>query len=178
MHEWRVPPRLGRGGVVPCAIRLCQGGGAMAAHLPTMMCSAGRRTRTNNTASRIFRGSGGVVGGATTTDNDGGRGRREEVEGDESALAKLGGAMTDTTLAILMAGIVVSHLRMHRCKRDDADNDCYDDDDDDDGKGGGLPWTVLVDATAAAADLVLAHGRRWWWRRTTTTTMIAMTRVK
>ena len=100
------------------------------------------------------------------------------MEGDESALAKLGGAMTDTTLAILMAGIVVSHLRMHRCKRDDADNDCYDDDDDDDGKGGGLPWTVLVDATAAAADLVLAHGWRWWWRRTTTTTMIAMTRVK
>jgi len=61
------------------------------------------------------------------------------VEGDESALAKLGGAMTDTALAILMAGIVASHLRMHRCKRDDVDNDCYDDDDDDnDGEGGGF----------------------------------------
>jgi len=101
------------------------------------------------------------------------------VEGDESALAKLGGAMTDTALAILMAGIVASHLRMHRCKRDDVDNDCYDDDDDDnDGEGGGSPWTVLVDATAAAADLVLACGWRWWRRRATTMTMIAMTRAR
>ena len=66
------------------------------------------------------------------------------MEGDESALAKLGGAMTDTALAILMAGIVASHLRMHHCKRDDADNDCYNDDDDDDGEGG------------------VRRGRSWW----------------
>ncbi len=39
---------------------------------------------------------------------------RGEVERDESALAKLGGGMTDTALAILMAGITASHLRMHR----------------------------------------------------------------
>ena len=32
----------------------------------------------------------------------------------KSTLAKLGGGMTDTALAILMAGITVSHLCMHR----------------------------------------------------------------
>jgi len=86
-------------GAASSLIRLHQGGGAMAAHLLTTTCSAGRGTRTN-TSSRIFHGSGSVVGGATTTDNDGGRGRREEVERDGSTLAKLGGAMTDTALAI------------------------------------------------------------------------------
>jgi hypothetical protein len=39
-----------------------------------------------------------------------------EVECDESALAKLGGGMTDTALAILMAGITAFHLRMH-CRK-------------------------------------------------------------
>ena len=33
-----------------------------------------------------------------------------------SALAKLGGGMTDTALAMLTAGIAASHLRMHRRK--------------------------------------------------------------
>jgi hypothetical protein len=71
--------------------------------------------------------------------------------------------MTNTALAILMAAIAASHLRMHRRERDDDDDDCYDDDDDgddDDDEGGGSPWTVLADAAAAAADLVLA--RRAW----------------
>jgi hypothetical protein len=36
-----------------------------------------------------------------------------EMERDKSALAKLGGGMMDTALAILMAGIIASHLRMH-----------------------------------------------------------------
>ena len=60
------------------------------------------------------------------------------MERDGSALAKLGGAMTDTALTILMAGIATSHLRMHRCKRDNDNNDCYDDDDDKDDEGGGF----------------------------------------
>ena len=33
-----------------------------------------------------------------------------------STLAKLGGGMTDTALAMLTAGIAASHLRMHRRK--------------------------------------------------------------
>ena len=57
-------------------------------------------------------------------------GRREEVERNGSALAKLGGAMTDTALAILIAGIAASHLHMHRHERNDDNNDCYDDNDD------------------------------------------------
>jgi hypothetical protein len=36
-----------------------------------------------------------------------------EVERDECALLKLWGGMTDTALAILIAGITTSHLRMH-----------------------------------------------------------------
>ena len=66
----------------------------------------GKRT----TASCCYLG-GGDVGGATTTD-DSGKGAGEGGA-YESALAKLRGDMTDTALAILMAGIIVSHLRMH-----------------------------------------------------------------
>ena len=36
-----------------------------------------------------------------------------EVERYGSALAKLGGGMTDTALAMLTVGIAASHLRMH-----------------------------------------------------------------
>ena len=67
---------LGGGGIVPHVIHLRQRGGATASRLPTTMCSAGRGTRTN-TSSRIFRGSGGVVGGMTTMDDNGGRGEEE-----------------------------------------------------------------------------------------------------
>ena len=80
-------------------------------------------------------------------------GRREEVESDVSALAKLGEAMTDTALAILMAGIAASHLCIHNRERDNDDDGCYDNDDDDDEDnkgGGGSPWRVLADAAAAA----------------------------
>ena len=69
----------------------------------------------------------------------------------------------DTALAILIVGIVASHLRMHCRERDDDDDDCYDNKDDnnnEDNKGGGLPWMVLADAAVAAADLVLAM-RAW-----------------
>jgi len=59
-------------------------------------------------------------------------GRREEVKCDGSTLAKLGGAMMDTALTILMAGIAASHLRMHRRKCDDDDDDCYNNNGDDD----------------------------------------------
>ena len=78
------------------------------------------------------------------------------MERDGYALAELRGAMTNTALAILMAAIAASHLRMHRRERDDDDDDCYDDDDDgddDDDEGGGSPWTVL-----AAKDLQFISG--------------------
>ncbi len=71
VRERHVPPRLGGGSIVPRVIHLRQGGGAMAVRrLPATTCSAGRGTRTN-TASRFFRGSGGIVGGATMMDNNG-----------------------------------------------------------------------------------------------------------
>ena len=58
------------------------------------------------------------------------------MERNGSALAKLGGAMTDTALAILIAGIATSHLHMHCHERNDDNSDCYDDNDDDDDEGG------------------------------------------
>ena len=84
------------------------------------------------------------------------------MERDGSALAKLGGGMTDTALVILMVGIAAFHLRMHHRERNDDVDNCYDDNDDDndDNKGEGSPWTVLADAATAAADLILA--RRAW----------------
>jgi hypothetical protein len=39
--------------------------------------------------------------------------RQGEVDRNESTLAKLGGGMMDTALAILMVGIIASHLRIH-----------------------------------------------------------------
>ncbi len=70
----------------------------------------GEEKRT--TASRRFCGGGDVdVRGVTTTDD--GRKGAGEVEHDEFALTKLGGGMTETVLAILMAGITASHLRKH-----------------------------------------------------------------
>jgi hypothetical protein len=69
---------------------------------------------------RRFCGEDGVEG-ATMTGN-GGKGGGREVGRDGSALAKLGGGTTDTTLAMLMAGIAASHLCMHCCEPGD-DND-------------------------------------------------------
>jgi hypothetical protein len=152
----------------------------MAARLPTTTCSAGRGTRTN-TASRIFCISGGVVGGRLrwTTMAEGGR--REAVERDGSALAKLGRGMTDTALVILMVGIAASHLCMNRHERDNDDDKCYDDDDnneddnDDDNdndEGGGWLWLVLttMPRLPRTSSWQGERGRRWR-RRVTTTTM-------
>ena len=60
------------------------------------------------------------------------------MERDGSALAKLGGGMTDTTLVIFMAKIATSHLRMHHCEHDNDDDDCYDDDDNKNDEGVGF----------------------------------------
>ena len=134
VRQRHAPPRLGGGSIVPRAIRLRQGGGAMAVRrLPATTCSAGRGTRTN-TASRIFHRSGGVVGGV--------------VEHDGSTLAKLGGAMTDTPLVILTCTVASATMMTTTATMTTTM------------RGGGLLWTVLADATAAARDLVLA--RRAW----------------
>ena len=79
----------------------------MACHPTTT--SAGRKRERLRPVVFVEEATSGAGLRWTTTER--GRG---EVERDESALAKLGGGMTDTSLAILMAGITASHLRMHR----------------------------------------------------------------
>jgi hypothetical protein len=73
-----------------------------------MMTSAGRERERLRFFVFVEEATSGARLRRTTAER--GRG---EVERNESALTKLGGGMTDTVLAILMARITASHLRMH-----------------------------------------------------------------